>query len=211
MIRRRLVHARSGNSLRAAIALELAGVEFDRTELDLAADEQRSPTHLALNPAGTVPVYVEEAAGARIVITQSGAIMTHVLCETRPALVPTDRPHRAATTASVFAAISDIAVQNTLMRYMDFATRNVDFLRDRLLRALAAALADLATHPFVCGDAMTIADVAHYPVVHMRRPLLAATGGFGHVLTWADRLRALAPWQRAIAYCGLELPAKENV
>jgi len=89
---------------------------------------------------------------------------------------------------------------------MDFDPRNVGFLRDRLVGAMRAALAGLAHHPFVCGEALSIADIAHYPVVHMRRAMLAAIGDFGHVLAWADRLRATAAWSRAIAYSGLELP-----
>jgi GSH-dependent disulfide-bond oxidoreductase len=206
MIRRTLVHARSANSLRAAIALELAGAPFERIAIDLAVDEQRAML-LALHAAGKVPVYVEDN-GARFVLAQSGAIAEHVLRDARPELFPDDPRRRAAASASVSAAISDIAVQNALLRYMAFDPRNVAFLRDRLLDALRAALAGLAEHPFVCGEALTIADVAHYPVVHMRRPLLERTGSFGHVLAWADRLRAEGPWSRAIAYAGLELPAE---
>jgi GSH-dependent disulfide-bond oxidoreductase len=207
MIRRTLVHARSANSLRAAIALELAGAGFERTVLDLAADDQRAAL-LALHPAGKVPVYVEDSEGERFVLTQSGAIIDHVLREARPELFPVDRRQRASVHASVCAAISDVAVQNALLRYMAFDARNVGFLRDRLLDALRAALAGLADHAFVCGEALTVADVAHYPVVHMRRALLARAGGFGHALDWADRLRTLEPWSRAIGYSGLELPAE---
>lgn len=206
MIRRTLVHARSANSLRAAIALELAGAPFERIAIDLTVDEQRAML-LALHAAGKVPVYVEDN-GARFVLAQSGAIAEHVLRDARPELFPVDRRQRAAAAASALAAISDIAVQNALLRYMAFDPRNVAFLRDRLLEAVRAALGGLADHAFVCGDALTIADVAHYPVVHMRRALLERTGGFGHVLAWADRLRALEPWSRAIAYAGLELPAE---
>jgi GST-like protein len=203
---RRLIHARSGNSLRAAIALELAGTAFERTLIDLAAGEQRSAAHLALDPAGKVPVYLEDGDGARFVLTQSGAIMEHVLRETRPELFPVEPRHRALVHASVCAAISDVAMHNSFLRYMDFDSRNVRFLRERLLDILRAALAGLADRAFVCGDALTIADIAHYPVVHMRRALLVRTGGFDHVLAWADRLRALEPWSRAIAYSGYELP-----
>jgi GST-like protein len=209
MMRRTLVYARSGNSLRAAIALELAGFVFERTEIDLAAGQQRSSAVLALNPAGKVPVYVEhDDDGDGFVLTQSGAILTHVLRDTRPDLVPADRRARAVVEASVYAAISDIAVQNALLRYMDFDGRNIAFLRDRVVTALGVALAGVASHPYVCGDALSIADVAHYPVVHMRRSLLAKLGGLGDVLAWADRLRALPPFARAIAYSGVELPAE---
>jgi glutathione S-transferase len=208
MIRRRLIHARSGNSLRAAIALELAGVAFERTVIDLAAGEQRSADHLALDPAGQVPVYLEDGDGPRFVLTQSAAILLHVLSDTRPELVFPEPRRRAAAMASVCAAISDIAMPNMLLRYLKLDPGSAAFLRDRMLGALRASLAGLAGLPFVCGAALSIADVAHYPVVHMRRALLARVGGFDHVLAWADRLRDLAPWARAIDYAGLELPAE---
>lgn len=205
MIQRTLYYARSGNCLRAAIALELSGHPFMRREVELVIGRP-SPVIAAHNPAGKLPVYVETGDGADFVLTQSGAIMNHVLRDTQPELfVSAEGRARALVDASVYAAISDIAVQNALWRYMDFDTRNAVFLRERMLRSLAASLSVLASRPFVAGDALSVADVAHYPVVHMRRPLLAMLGGFRHVLAWADRLRDLPSFARAIEYCGVEL------
>lgn len=207
MIARTLFYARSGNSLRAAIALELSGHAFARNEVELVVGRP-APVVAAHNPAGKIPIYVEHGADDPFVLTQSGAIMNHVLRDARPELFAAEGRARALVDASVYAAVSDIAVQNALWRYMDFDARNTAFLRARLLGSLGAALAGLAERPFLAGDALSVADVAHYPVVHMRRPLLAMLGGFGHVLAWADRLRDLAPFARAIEYCGLELPVE---
>jgi hypothetical protein len=57
-----LVGARTGNCLRAAIALEAAGMFYTVRRLDLAAGEQHGYPHLALNPAGRVPVLTGGAA-----------------------------------------------------------------------------------------------------------------------------------------------------
>src|SRR4051812_4303819 len=65
--------AKTGNCLRAAIALTEAGLAFDVKRVNLRAGEQKSAAHLALNPAGKVPVLVEHIEPARV-ITQSSAI-----------------------------------------------------------------------------------------------------------------------------------------
>ncbi len=207
MKRRRLYHARSGNSLRAAIAIELAGIDVQRTCLDLAAAEHQTPAFLKLNPAAAVPVYVEETDGEpAFVLTQSAAIAEYVLRAARPELFPCAAIDAARVSSAVHAAVGDIAVQNGLMRYLSFSPESVAFLQARFVHTLRASLRGLHAHRHVCGAQMTVADVAHYPVVHMRRPMLVAFGGSEHVLAWADRMRDLAPVARAIAYAGIELP-----
>lgn len=209
MAQRTLHFARSGNSLRAAIAVELAAAPVEKVLLDTAAGDNRTPAFLALHPGGTVPVYVERLADGRdLVLTQSAAIADHLLQPARPELYPRDAAERAQVQSSVYAAVSDLAVQNALMRYLAFSPDSVQFVRERFLRLLAAAFAPLKAQPWVCGPRMSIADIAHYPVVHMRRAQLEAMGGFGHVLDWAARMREDAAVARACAYAGLELPAE---
>ncbi len=53
---------------------------------------------------------------------------------------------------------------------------------------------------------LSIADLAHYPVIHMRRALLEQAGGFQPVLDWADKVRQFSAVGRAIDYAALELP-----
>lgn len=48
-----LYGAPTGNSLRAAIALEEAGIPYTARRLNLQANEQRDLSYLALNPAGS--------------------------------------------------------------------------------------------------------------------------------------------------------------
>jgi glutathione S-transferase len=48
----RLIHARSANSLRAAIALELAGLAYERTALDLDRLRGQAPWARAIAYCG---------------------------------------------------------------------------------------------------------------------------------------------------------------
>ena len=68
-----LLHSywRSGTSYRTRIALALKGLDYSQITHDLRAGEQRSPSYLALNPQGLVPV-LETPEG---ILMQSGAII----------------------------------------------------------------------------------------------------------------------------------------
>jgi len=61
-------------SLRAAWALEEAGADYDYVKVDLMKGQGRSADFLAINPGGKVPALLDEGQ----VITESGAILTHI-------------------------------------------------------------------------------------------------------------------------------------
>lgn len=72
---RELYGASTGNSLRAAIALAEAGIEFTPRCLDLLSGDQRAPEYLALNPLGKAPTFVDPSVSPTLVINQSNAII----------------------------------------------------------------------------------------------------------------------------------------
>ena len=65
----------SGNAYKAAIALQLAGVDWTARHVDFFAGEARSPAFRAINPMGEVPVL--DANG--LILTQSGVIQDWVM------------------------------------------------------------------------------------------------------------------------------------
>lgn len=64
----------SGNAYKAALALELSGLDWEPVYVDFFGGETRTPAYRAINEMGEVPVLVD---GART-ITQSGAIQMYV-------------------------------------------------------------------------------------------------------------------------------------
>ena len=89
---------------------------------------------------------------------------------------------------------------------MAFSDKNVSFLQARFLYSLDVAFEKVKSGSYVCGNDMTIADIFHYPAVHLRRPMLSMQKGFGHILNWADRMKKHEQVINAIAYAGVELP-----
>ncbi|PID63059.1 MAG: hypothetical protein CSB44_02830 [Gammaproteobacteria bacterium] len=208
MIERKLYFARSGNSLRAAIAVELGRIDAERHELDLAAGDHKRPVFLAINPVGAVPALIERdtVSGVELRLSQSGAILDHILRRDRPELIPVESNACALDHASVCAALSDIAVQNGLMKYMDFNAENVEFLQGRLLNSIAACFEPVKAADFLGGTSPMRADFAHFPVVFMREAWLRSLPDFAHVVAWLERMRHVEEVSRAIAYAGRQVP-----
>ncbi|MDD9811440.1 MAG: glutathione S-transferase family protein [Gammaproteobacteria bacterium] len=200
-----LYYARTGNSLRAAVAVELAGIEARKRELNLAGGEHKQDGFLELNPAGAVPVLVERDGDDTMVLTQSGAIMNHLVERHRPDLWPAAPADKSRCMASFIAALSDVAVQNGLARYLESMPEASRFVFDRLTDSIRAAFAPVAEQPFLCGESKTVADYAHLPVIYMREHALTDMPEFEHVIAWLARMKDDAAVARAVEYAGAQL------
>jgi len=200
-----LYYARTGNSLRAAIAVELAGVTVDKRAMDLPGREHKQDWFVALNPAGAVPVLVEHDGDDAFVLTQSGAILNHLVERHRPDLWPQAPADKSRCMASFIAALGDVAVQNGLARYLESMPEASAFVFNRLIDSIRASFVAVERQPFLCGDTKTIADYAHLPVIYMREHALAARPEFDHVTAWLARMKDDPAAARALEYAGLQL------
>ena len=70
---------------------------------------------------------------------------------------------------------------------------------------LRALFCPVETTPYLCGNAVTIADYAHFPVVYMRETRLRSEPDCSHVLRWLDRMKADSAVARAVAFSGLQI------
>ena len=67
--------AGTANGFRASVALEEAGLPYRTHKVDLAKGENRTSEFLKLNPAGLIPVIVDQdgPGGKPLTLSQSGA------------------------------------------------------------------------------------------------------------------------------------------
>jgi glutathione S-transferase len=70
----KLYYAANTCALASHIALEEAGAEYTTVRLNFAANEQRSPEYLAINPKGRVPAMVTE----RGILTETPAMLAFI-------------------------------------------------------------------------------------------------------------------------------------
>ena len=160
---------RSSAAYRVRIALNLKRLAYDRHDIMLLKNEQRTPEHLARNPQGFVPALEVEGK----VITQSLAIIDWLDARhPEPRLIPADPDARAAVLAQALVIGADTHPLNNLrvMRYLAHELAVEQDKRDDWSRhwmaegftALEALTADLPG-PFLGGEVPNLADIYLVP------------------------------------------------
>lgn len=157
---------RSSAAYRVRMALNLCGIGYESTSVDLVKGEQRSVENTARNPQGLVPTL--EIDGIRL--TQSLAILEY-LTETRGGLLPADAAGRAQVRALAYAIAMEIAPVCNLSVRNHVASMGAmtadDWQRHYISKGLAAFEAMLTTAGRFChGDSISIADLCLVPQVY---------------------------------------------
>lgn len=159
---------RSAAAFRVRCALNLKGLTYEETMIDLDAGEQNAPAFKALNPSMAVPVlFVDDGPP----LTQSMAILEY-LEETHPTprLLPEDPRGRARVRAIALLCAADHhpLIVPRIRRHLadafglDQARRTewiTHWFREGLVQAEARLKDDPATGVFCHGDAPSIADL----------------------------------------------------
>ena len=163
-------HPASANCLKARILLRQLDLEFEAVTVDLFTGETKQPEHLARNPDGRVPV-LELDSGE--LIPESGAILLH-LGEGTPFL-PAPGLERARVHQWMFFEqnVLEPSIGRRTVPRPHRAGAIPAVLADRqargrvALESLDRGLSD--RRPFIAGEAYSVADIALYAYVHVRR------------------------------------------
>lgn len=180
----------SGNCLKVKWTAEFLGLTHDWIETDILKGESRTPTYLALNPAGQVPLVVLDDGRP---LAQSNAIILH-LAE-GSALIPTDAYDRARMLEWMFweqySHEPYVAVARFHMKYLGKPAAD---LEPRLVERGAAALQrledGLADTPFLVGGTVSLADVALVAYTRVAHEGGFSLGVYPKVKAWVARVEA---------------------
>jgi GST-like protein len=178
------------NGRRVSIMLEECCFPYRAWKLDPGKGETRHPEFLKLNPLGMLPVIVDldGPGGEPLTLTQSGAIALY-LAEKAGRFIPTDARRRVTAMRWFMAAMTDAAAASGAWvmlntRVAEKAPAAIAWFENRLLTFLAEFDRRLGEADYL-ADELSVADLALYPIVAARRPLIEKAGGFANLDRWA--------------------------
>jgi GST-like protein len=185
----------TGNGLRASVALAETGLAHRVHKVDLTKGEQRTPEFLKLNPAGVIPVIVDQdgPGGRPLTLSQSGAIIVYC-CEKAAKFIPTEPRRRAMAAQWFLQAATDVGPAGSTVFLLDVAAPEKsaaisDYFKKRLVAYFHHVDRHLAEHDYL-ADEISFADFMLYPNYALRKSMLEAGGGMDHLHRWGDRMAA---------------------
>jgi glutathione S-transferase len=183
-------NADSGNGYKVRLLLALLSHKYELVELDTVNGETRTPSFLAINPNGRIPV-LELEDGRRL--SESNAIL-YYLAQGTP-YFPNDLWQQAEVQQWLnFEQYSHepyIATLRYWIRHLDLnGTRGL--LAEDKRRGGEAALALMDAHlskqTFLVADAFSIADIALYAYTHVADQAGFQLGGHPNLTRWLQAI-----------------------
>ena len=197
--------ANSSNVMKVLWLCEELGQPFERIDAGGAFGRTREPDYLAKNPNALVPT-IEEPDG--FTLWESNTILRY-LARSRPggaAFHPAD-PRAAADVerwmdwqlASVNAPMTTIFFTHVRIPEPDRDYAAAAKARDAAEALWAMVDARVQRHAFVCGDALTLADIALGPYIHRWMQLPITRPAMPALEAWYARLAVRPGYARHCA------------
>jgi len=187
----------SGNAYKAALTLELSGLEWEPVYVDFFNGETRTPEFRALNPMGEVPVMID----GDITLSQSGVIQDYVSSKSGKLGGRSAAERREVLRWMFFDNHKVSGVAGTLRFNMNFlpeAKQNkdvIDFLSMRLASALKILNAGLEGRAWLVGDGITIADIACCGYLFYPEPFGFDRKDYPNIDAWLTRISEQPGWK----------------
>jgi maleylacetoacetate isomerase len=163
---------RSSASYRVRIALNWKGITAEPHAVDVRLGAHHAPDYLALNPQGLVPCLVD----GPLVLSQSLAIIEYIEeIQPDPPLLPARPAARAKVRAAALAIACDIhplnnpRIMNYLRGEMGQPQDAIDAWMHHWIAEGFGPLEAMAGVPYLCGDAVTMADLCLVPQMYNAR------------------------------------------
>lgn len=187
------------NSVKVPIALEELGLDYTLHGINVRKGEQKAPDFVALNPNAKVPVLVD----GDLVLTESAAILVY-LAEKTGKLLPASGEGRARVFEQLFFHASGLGPafgQAGFFKKQAAEPQPLAIARFETEAARTAGVLDsvLARHPFVAGDAFSIADIVHFGWLWRRAFAEVDISGLPNLSRWAAAIESRPAVMRAIA------------
>jgi GST-like protein len=164
-----LYGARTGNCLRAAVALEEAGLPHTIRKIALRRGEHKGAEFLAINPLGLVPALaVVDDSGGQTIITESNAIMFYAGEWAKDAhLLGVDLLSRAQVLERFFYFLTEAIAPSMAGFKLGGAgiTDGARYCDAKIAESLTFADNFVRSNLFMAGERFSLADIAAYTII----------------------------------------------
>ncbi|MFP7570219.1 glutathione S-transferase family protein [Marivita sp. S2033] len=188
----------SGNAYKAALALELSGLDWEPVKVDFFGGEGRTPKFRAeLNPMGEVPVLVDGAQR----LSQSGVIQMYVT-ELSGKFGGATKTEAREVMRWMFWDNHKLSSQAGMTRFlMNFLPSDkrpeevIAFTKGRLKAAYTVLDAHLQTRDWIVGDGVTNADLSCCGYLFYPEPFGFDRADWPNIDRWLTNIQGLPGWK----------------
>ena len=187
----------SGNAYKAALSLQLAGLDWEPVFVDFFHGETRTPEFRRLNAMGEVPVMVD----GELTLSQSGAIQDYVVEKSGRLGWPDNNGRREILRWILFDNHKNSGVAGPVRFNMNFLPeekRSAEvnaFLMARHASAMKVLDSCLEGRNWLVGDGPTIADIANCGYLFYPEPFGFDRRDYPNIDAWLARIAALPGWK----------------
>lgn len=187
----------SGNAYKAALALELSGLDWQPVFVDFFNGETRSDAYRAeINEMGEAPVLVD----GNLKLTQSGVIQQYI--SDKSGKFSGTGPEKYEVLRWVLWDNHKLSSQAGMTRFlMNFLPEDkrpkevIAFTQGRLKAAYQVLNTHLATRDWIVGSSMTNADISCCGYLYYPEPFGFARADWPHIDAWLTRLAETPGWK----------------
>ena len=185
----------SGNAYKAALMLNLCGLDWECRFVDYFNDATRAESYrIEINELGEVPVLEHKGR----LLSQSGAILTYLAGLTGKFGANTQDEELEILRWILFdnhKFTSYFASLRFLVAFQKTGETPVTaFLRQRVMGAFGIVERHLGRQPFIVGDRPTIADISMAGYLFHPEETSIDRGDFPNINAWTARIAALPGW-----------------
>lgn len=186
----------SGNSYKAALALELSGLEWEPVYVDFFGGAARSDAFRAMNPMGEAPLLIDGDKK----ISQSGVIQQFITEKTGKFGGTGDNKYEVLRWVlwDNHKLSSMCGVTRFLMNFLPEDKRPqevIAFNQGRLKGAYSVLETHLATRDWIVGDGVTNADLSCCGYLYYPEPFGFSRADWPNIDRWLTNLQGLEGWK----------------
>lgn len=203
-------HPFSFPSLSSLFTAEALGLEYERKIVDLQSGEQRSESFMEINPFSRVPAIKD----GDFCLSESGAIMRYLAKRENSDLYPNDLKTQANidqwegyVTHHIRTDVGRIQFNRMIapMLGQEPNQTTIDMCEGFLQQNFPIIDRTLANQAFLCGDNMTLADIALVAALEPEKTARLDLANFPALTDWLAKRRSESFYTNVHSHFGAEL------